>query len=102
MLDEKTKKYFDAPRKLRNVKAGDGYSLLLTFDNGENRVYDMEKELEGVFSVLREHSKFERVFIDEIGNVAWDIDENVDSSEHWNNRIDICKDAIYMNSKPIK
>ena len=102
MLDQKVKKYFEDPRKIEQVEAGDGYQLILTFDNGENRIYDMEKELEGVFSVLRERSKFERVFVDEFGNVAWDIDESVDSSKHWNNRIDICKDALYMDSKPRK
>ena len=100
MLDEKVKKYFENPRKLERVEAGDGYSLILTFDNGENRVYNMDEELDGVFSVLRERDKFERVFIDEFGNAAWDINEQVDSSKVWNNRIDICKDALYMNSIP--
>lgn len=102
MLDEKAKKYFENPRKLKAVKTGNGYSLVLTFDNEETRIYDMEKELNGIFSVLRERSKFEKVFIDEFGNAAWDIDETVDSSKHWNNRIDICKDALYMDSKPMK
>ena len=100
MLDEKVKKYFENPRKLERVEAGDGYSLILTFDNGENRVYNMDEELDGVFSILRERDKFERVFIDEFGNAAWDINEQVDSSKVWNNRIDICKDALYMNSIP--
>ncbi len=102
MLDEKTRKYFENPRKLKDVKAGDGYSLMLTFDNEEKRIYDMEKELSGVFSVLRERSKFEKVFVDEFGNAAWDIDETIDSSKQWNNRIDLCKDALYMESKPMK
>ena len=34
----------------------------------------------------------------EVGNVAWDIDENIDSSIHWQNRIDLCKDMLYLES----
>ena len=40
----------------------------------------------------------ESVFIDAVGNVAWDIDENIDSSIHWQNRIDLCKDMLYLES----
>ena len=53
-----------------------------------------------VFSVLKDPEKFKKVFLDEFGNPAWDIDENVDSSIHWNNRIDLCADALYMDSQP--
>ena len=98
MLDEKTKRYFENPRKLVKVEANDDFRLYLTFDNGEVRIYNMEKELEGVFAVLKDKNRFKSVFIDEFGNVAWDIDDNVDSKEHWENRIDICKDALYMDS----
>ena len=40
-----------------------------------------------------------RVFVDDGGNLAWDIDPTVDSSVVWNNRIDFCRDACYLNSK---
>ena len=100
MLDEKTKKYFENPRKLVKVKTDDDFNLHLTFNNGEVRIYSMQKELEGVFSVLKDKKRFQSVFIDEFGNVAWDIEDAVDSNEHWGNRIDICKDALYMNSIP--
>jgi len=40
--------------------------------------------------------------IDEYGNIAWDIDKTLDSSVHWNNRIDLCKDSVYLNTKPLK
>ena len=99
MLDEKTKKYFENPRKLVGVTADDDFNLHLTFDNGEVRIYNMQKELEGVFAVLKDKGKFQSAFIDEFGNVAWDIDESKDSSVYWNNRIDICKDSIYMESR---
>lgn len=101
MLDEKTRKYFENPRKVIEVKADNDFNLLLTFDNGEIRIYSMEKELNGIFEVLRDKAKFQSVFIDEFGNVAWDIDDSVDSKEHWENRIDICKDALYMDSIPV-
>lgn len=101
MLDEKVKRYFENPKKLKKVEADEEYNLYLTFDNGEVRIYNMRNELDGVFSVLRDKKKFQSVFIDEFGNVAWDIDGSLDSNEHWGNRIDICKDALYMDSKAI-
>lgn len=61
----------------------------------------MANELNGVFSVLRDKKKFQTAFLDEFGNVAWDIDSAIDSTIHWNNRINLCKDALYMDSKPI-
>ena len=101
MLDEKTRKYFENPRKVIEVKADEEYNLSLTFDNGEKRIYSMREELEGVFGILRDKTKFQSAFIDELGNVAWDIDDSIDSKEHWENRIDICKDALYMDSTPM-
>lgn len=102
MLDEKVKKYFENSRKLEKVEADDNFNLYLTFDNGEVRIYRMENELEGVFAVLKDEKKFQSVFIDEFGNAAWDIDGSVDSLTHWGNRIDICKDALYMDSVPVE
>ena len=61
----------------------------------------MEHELTGVFEILKDKEKFYRVFINEVGNVAWDIDDDVDSSVHWENQIDLCKDMLYMESVPI-
>lgn len=101
MLDEKTKKYFENPRKLVKVKTDDDFNLYLTFDNDEERIYNMQKNIEGVFAVLKDKNKFHSVFIDEFGNVAWDIDDSIDSNQCWGNRIDICKDALYMDSIPI-
>ena len=44
-MDDKLKKYFENPRKIREVKALENYVLLLTFDNGEKRKYNMASEL---------------------------------------------------------
>ena len=102
MVDEKVKDYFKNPRKIIKVEADDDYNLYVTFDNHECRIYKMGNELNGIFSILKDKKKFKSVFIDEFGNVAWDIDDSVDSAEHWENRIDICKDALYMDSELIE
>ena len=100
-MDEKVKNYFKNPRKITTISPQANYVLNITFDNGERRKYDMSEELTGVFSTLRDVNKFNSVFINEVGNVAWNIDDNVDSSVHWENQIDLCKDMLYMESKSI-
>ena len=55
----------------------------------------------GVFEILKDKDKFKEVFIDEFGNIAWERDKNVDSNKVWNNKIEVCKDSVYMNSKPL-
>lgn len=99
-MNERVKKYFENPRKIKNVKPIENYTLLLTFDNGEIKKYSMVDELTGVFSVLKNKEKFDQVFINDVGNIAWNIDNNVDSSIHWENQIDLCKDMLYMDSIP--
>ena len=77
--------------------------VILDFDNGERRVFDCSAEFgEGsLFNSLADEANFSRVFVDECGNLAWDIDPNIDSTKNWNNRIDLCRDACYMRSVPI-
>lgn len=99
-MEERVKKYFENPRKIKNVKPIENYTLLLTFDNGETKKYSMVNELTGIFSVLKNKEKFDQVFINDVGNIAWNIDDNVDSSIHWENQIDLCKDMLYMDSIP--
>lgn len=93
--------YFENPREICAVEPLENYVLCLTFDNGEIKHYEMQGKLDGVFAVLKSKSKFAHAFLDEFGNVAWNIDDTIDSSVHWNNRIDLCKDALYMDSKLI-
>lgn len=100
-MDERIKKYFEHPRKITKVEALEDCALLLTFDNGEQKIYNMKNKLQGVFEILKDPQKFNSVFIDEVGNIAWDIDDQIDSSIHWENRIDICKDALYLDSEPL-
>lgn len=100
-MDERVKKYFENPRKIKAVRPLENYVLELTFDNGEEKRYSMADKLTGIFSVLKAPQKFNSVFLDEVGNVAWDIDEKIDSTQHWENRIDLCKDALYLESEPV-
>ena len=98
MMEQRVKEYFDNPRKIVVVEPLKDYVLRLTFDNGEIKCYSMQDKLQGVFAALQNPAKFQKVFLDEFGNVAWDIDETKDSSVYWNNRIDLCKDALYLDS----
>ncbi len=99
MIPQKVQEYFkNGARKIIKVVPNDNYSLTVYFDNGEVKVYDMSKHLFGVFEILKDRSKFKEVFIDEHGNIAWDRDNTVDSKIKWDNRIDICKDSVYMDS----
>lgn len=102
-IPQRVKDYFESGRKkIVKVIPNDNYSLTVHFNNDEIKVYDMSESLFGVFKILEDKEKFKEVFIDEYGNIAWDIDKEVDSSDHWDNRIDLCKDSIYINSVSIE
>lgn len=102
-MDEKTARYFAAGRR-RIVCANPrkDHKVLLKFDNGEERILDCSDAMvEGsVFNKVSAPEDFARVMVDENGNLAWDIDPSVDSSLVWNNRIDFCRDACYLQSVP--
>ena len=100
--DEVVKQYFaTGTRKIAKVIPGSGYTLTIVFDNGEIKAFDMSDKLFGVFEILKDEDKFRDVFIDENGNLAWEKDKTVDSKVVWNNRIDVCKDFLYMASTPV-
>ncbi len=95
------KEYFNnGSKKIIKVETKDGYNLIITFNDYVKKKYDMSEKLFGVFEILKNKEKFNEVFIDE-GNLAWDIDKNIDSQIHWNNRIDICSDTIYIYGETI-
>ena len=99
-IPKEVKAYFkNGRRKLVSIIANDDYSLKLEFDDGEIRVYELGNNLTGVFSVLKNINKFKEVFVDEFGNIAWDIDNSVDSSVVYNNRIDLSADNVYIYGK---
>lgn len=91
--------YAGGRKRLTGVKANPDFTLTLTYEEREERIYDCKPLLDkgGVFVHLRKYENFARVFI-EYGAVCWDIDPNVDSNEVWNNRIDLCPDSCYIDS----
>lgn len=101
-LPPEVKAYFENGRKkIKQVIANDNFTLSITFDNGEIRIYDMNETLKGkVFEPFRDLTNFKRVYIDDCGCIAWDIDPNIDSEKVWNNKVDLCPDSCYIYSIP--
>ncbi len=73
--------------RVKSVRAGDDYTLLLVFDNGEKKVFDVKPYLNfGVFKRLRDLKVFNAVK-PLFGSVSWPKD------------IDIDPDTLYIESK---
>lgn len=103
-LDRKAADYFAGGRKrVVGVIPHDDFTLTLTFDNGEKRLYDMrQKLLEGtVFEPLIRPENFRRVYVDDTHCIAWNIASEINSEQEWSNKIDICADACYLDSLPL-
>lgn len=103
-FDRPMAEYFAGGRKrLAAVAPQRDFTLLLTYEDGEQRVYDMKPFLEkgGVFAQFRDYEEFKRVYLDDEHVVAWDIDPTVDSNVVWNNKVDICPDGCYVDSMPL-
>lgn len=104
-FDRKMAEYFVNGRKtIIAVVPNDDFTLTLSFDNGEQRIYNVLPLLKPntVFETFRDINAFRRVYIDEDGAVAWDIDPNVDSNIHWMNKVDLCPDTCYVDSVPLQ
>lgn len=73
---------------VKEVKALDEYKLLLTFENGELRLFDMNPYLEkGIFRELKDISLFKSAKV------------NFDTVE-WGNEADIDPETLYEESIP--
>lgn len=69
------------------VKPLQDYQLLLTFENGEKRIFDMKPYLgKGVFQELKDEKMFRTV------RVSFD-------SIEWSNQADIDPEVLYEKSK---
>lgn len=102
-FDRKMAEYFASGRKqIVAVTPNDDYTLTLRFDNGEMRIFDVAPILQPntVFAPLRNLNDFRRVYLDEDHAVAWDVDPTVDSTRVWSNKIDLCPDTCYVDSRP--
>ena len=84
-------------RKIIHAKVLKDYTLLLTFDNQECRLFDMSKELTGVFEYLKDYDHFTSFELVS-GTLTWfrkmDLDSNLC------NELDVCPDYAYMESIP--
>lgn len=71
---------------IKMVKPINNYNLILTFDNGEKRQFDMKPYLnKGIFQELKDISKFNSV------RVSFDTIE-------WDNEADLDPEILYENS----
>lgn len=101
-FDRRTAEYFTEGRKrILSVSPGGDFTLILDFDNGEKRRFDMKNLIEEgtVFAFLSDLSNFERVYLDEDGCVCWDVDPTIDSGLVWNNKVDLSPDTCYLDSE---
>lgn len=74
--------------KAIDVKPLEDYQLLVTFDNGEVKIFDVKPYLSHkIFESLKDVNIFNTV---KIGGL----------SIEWSNGVDICPDELYNNSKP--
>lgn len=94
-FDRKTAEYFAGGRKrITKVNPNDDFTLTISFDNGEKRLYDMRPLLKKgtVFEPFIKLEDFRRVYLDDNHCISWDIDPNVD----------LCPDSCYIDSIPIE
>jgi len=77
-------------RKVTQVIPENNHTLLLTFDNGEQRRFDVKPYLDkGIFQELREPSVFYSA------HVSFDTVE-------WDNEADLDPEVLYMESVPLQ
>jgi len=74
---------------VKNVKAQKDYTLIITFENGEQRIYNAQPLLkEQMYEALKNPAFFLKAKVD-CGTVIW------------NDEIDIAPEHLYECSKPI-
>lgn len=103
-FDRRAAEYFaGGKKKIVGVVANRDFTLTISFDNGEKRLYDMRPLLKKgtVFEPFTDMKNFSRVYVDDTHSIAWDIDPNVDSNKVWNNKVDLCADECYIDSAPM-
>lgn len=102
--NQKMAEYFSMGRKkITGVVPNDNFTLTISFDNGEVRLYDAAPLLQPgtVFAPFRKLEDFRRVYLDDNHCISWDIDPAVDSNVVWNNKVDLCPDGCYVDSVPL-
>ena len=75
---------------VKSVQPQENYCLLLTFENGEKRIFDLKPYLaKGVFVRLKNAALFKTVRV-------------VSGSIEWQGEIDLSYDTLYLASAPVK
>ena len=103
-FDRKTAEYFsNGRRKPVKVFSVEDNKLLITFDNDENRLFDVSPLIKDgtVYSALKDKTIFTHCYIDSNNSVCWDKNPDVNSEEVWSNKIDIGSDTCYLESVPV-
>lgn len=73
---------------ITNVKPLKNYLLLLTFENNEQRIFDVSPLLDkGIFRQLKDITLFNTVKVD-FDTISW------------NNQADLCPEMLYEESEP--
>jgi len=101
-FDRPMAEYFASGRKkIISVSPNIDFTLSILFDNSETRIYDVKPLLVPgtVFEPFIDYENFKRVYVDDCNCIAWDIDPNIDSNVVWNNKVDLCPDSCYVDSK---
>ena len=76
--------------RVKKVRPGKNFTLILVFDNGEQRIFDVKPYLDkGVFRELKNPQFFNSVrpFLGSI---------------QWKNGQDLCPDMLYLDSIPVQ
>ena len=64
--------------KLKEVKALEDYKVLLTFQNGEQKIYDMKKLLKyDFYKNIRDKEKFQKVRVADGITIEWEDGEQL-------------------------
>ena len=75
---------------VKSVRPQENYCLLLTFENGEKRIFDLKPYLDkGVFRRLQNETLFKTARV-------------VSGSVEWQGEIDLSFDTLYLSSVPVK
>lgn len=75
---------------IKDVKVLENYELLLIYENGEEKVYDMKKNLQyECFSKLKDYEYFKKV-------------HPCGETIEWEEGEDVCPEDMYFNSKKVK
>ena len=103
-FDAKAAAYFaKGRRKPVSVIPQESLQLLITFDNAEKRLFNMEPFVKDgtVYSILKNKSVFDRCYIDSNNSICWDKDPDIDSEKVWSNKIDLSADTCYLESEQV-